>query len=108
MAEWAFDAFIVDEQRRQLRHGGQLIPLEPQEVHVLVTLVRHHRRVVPKNELLDTVWHSRWVSDTTVTTRIKTLRRALGDDGLAQRYIRTVRCRGYRFVGDVRLLEPSA
>ena len=50
---------------------------------------------------MDAVWGGRFVSETAVTSRIKQVRRALGDDGQAQRLIRTVHGRGYRFVADV-------
>jgi DNA-binding winged helix-turn-helix (wHTH) protein len=63
--------------------------------------VRERDRVVPKEEILDTVWGDRFVSESALTSRIKALRQALGDDGTAQRLVRTVRGRGYQFVGDV-------
>ena len=77
------------------------VPLEPQAFDVLVHLVAHRDRVVPKEELMDAVWGGRFVSETAVTSRIKQVRRALGDDGRAQRIVRTLHGRGYRFVGRV-------
>ena len=68
---------------------------------VLVLLVRERDRVVTKEEILDTVWGDRFVSESALTSRIKALRQALGDDGTAQRLVRTVRGRGYQFVGKV-------
>src|SRR5689334_12835287 len=68
---------------------------------VLLYLVRHRDRVVPKEELMDEVWGGRFVSETAVTSRIKQVRRALGDDGQTQRVVRTLHGRGYRFVADV-------
>jgi hypothetical protein len=50
---------------------------------------------------MDEVWGGRFVSETAVTSRIKQARRALGDDGQAQSFIRTYHGRGYRFVADV-------
>ena len=91
----------LDEMLFELRGPEGAVPLEPQAFDVLVHLVRSHDRVVSKQELMDTVWGGRFVSETTVTSRIKQIRRALGDDGAAQRLVRTVHGRGYRFVGDV-------
>jgi DNA-binding winged helix-turn-helix (wHTH) protein/pimeloyl-ACP methyl ester carboxylesterase len=91
----------LDEQLYEVRREGSLVPLEPQAFDVLVHLVRHRDRVVPKEELMDTVWGGRFVSETAVTSRIKQVRRALGDDGNAQRVIRTLHGRGYRFVAEV-------
>ena len=62
----------------ELRRGGQRVPLEPQAFDVLVYLVSHRDRVVPKDELMDAVWGGRFVTETAVTSRIKQVRRALG------------------------------
>ena len=72
--------------------------MEPQAFDVLAYLVSHRDRVVAKEELMDGVWGGRFVSETAVTSRIKQVRRAVGDDGRAQRLIRTLHGRGYRFV----------
>jgi len=91
----------LDEQLYEVRRDGTPVSLEPQAFDVLVHLVRNHDRVVSKEELMDTIWGGRFVSETAVTSRIKQVRRALGDDGNAQRVIRTLHGRGYRFVADV-------
>ena len=57
--------------------------------------------MVPKEELLDEIWGDRFVSESTLTSRIKAARRAVGDDGRAQRIIGTVHGVGYRFVAEV-------
>src|SRR6266511_2733336 len=85
----------------EVRRAGAVVPLEPQAFDVLSYLVAHRDRVVPKEELMDGVWGGRFVSETAVTSRIKQVRRALGDDGQAQRMIRTVHGRGYRFVAPI-------
>ncbi|WP_328518734.1 alpha/beta fold hydrolase [Kribbella sp. NBC_00359] len=85
----------------EVRRGGVRVPLEPQAFDVLAYLVSHRDRVVPKEELMDGVWGGRFVSETAVTSRIKQVRRALGDDGHSQRMIRTQHGRGYRFVAPV-------
>ena len=61
----------------------------------------HRDRLVPKEELLEQVWGTRFVSESALTSRIKTARRVLGDDGREQSVIRTVHGRGYRFVAPV-------
>jgi len=72
--------------------------MEPQVFDVLAYLVRHHDRLVPKAELLDQVWGSRFVSESALSSRIKSARQAIGDNGRDQRMIRTVHGSGYRFV----------
>lgn len=96
---WHFDDFVLDRPRFLLQHNGVAIGMEPQVFDVMVMLVSNHHRMVTKNELLDAVWGGRFVSEAALTSRIKAARRALGDDGRTQRYIRTIRGRGYQFVG---------
>jgi pimeloyl-ACP methyl ester carboxylesterase/DNA-binding winged helix-turn-helix (wHTH) protein len=104
---WRFDAFVLDTQRYELRHDGEVIRVEPQVFDVLTQLVSNHQRFVSKEELFDSVWGGRFVGEAALTSRIKAARRALGDDGESQRYIRTVRGRGYQFVGTI-LAEAEA
>ena len=105
---YAFGAHELDVDRLELRHTGTPVALEPQTFDVLVYLVRHRDRVVPKEELMDEVWGGRFVSETAVTSRIKQARRALGDDGRSQGFIRTHHGRGYRFVAEVSEAGPAA
>jgi DNA-binding winged helix-turn-helix (wHTH) protein/predicted ATPase len=92
----------LDDQRYELRRGGVPRHLEPQVFEVLAYLVRNRDRVVTKNELLDQVWGSRFVSESALTSRLKAARRAVGDSGRAQQVIGTVHGRGYRFLAPVR------
>ena len=92
----------LDDQRYELRRGGALVHLEPQVFEVLAYLARHRHRVVPKTELLDQIWGSRFVSESALTSRLKAARRAVGDSGREQRVIGTVHGRGHRFLAPVR------
>ncbi len=94
----SFGSFDLDTTAFELRRAGRPVHLEPQAFDVLAHLVRHRDRVVPKEELLDAVWGDRFVSESALTSRVKHVRRALGDDGRVQRWVRTVHGRGYRFV----------
>ena len=96
-----FAGFELDPATRELRSPAGPVHLEYQVFDVLLHLVRHRDRVVLKTELLDEVWGDRFVSESALTSRIKTARKALGDDGERQRFIRTVRGAGYRFVAEV-------
>lgn len=89
----------------ELRRGGRPVPMEPQVFDVLAYLVSHRDRVVPKEELMDAIWGGRFVTETAVTSRIKQARKAVGDDGQAQRVIRTLHGRGYRFIAPVQARE---
>ena len=94
----AFGSFEIDLDRVEIRRDGVIVAVQPQVFDVIQYLLEHRDRVVPKEELLDEVWGDRFVSESALTSRIKSARRALGDDGSAQRVIKTVHGRGYRFV----------
>ncbi len=98
---WMFGAFELDTARYELRGEGSVIRIEPQVFDVLTHLVTNRDRLVSKEELFDTVWGGRFVGEAALTSRIKAARRALGDDGESQRFIRTVRGRGYQFIATV-------
>lgn len=99
--QFLFDDHVLDVQRRELRRAGRLIAMEPQVFDLLVHLVRNRERVVSKDDLIEAVWHGRVVSESTLTSRINAVRKAVGDSGEAQRLIRTVQRKGIRFVGAV-------
>jgi pimeloyl-ACP methyl ester carboxylesterase len=105
---FAFGELELDLGKVELRRAGVRVPVEPQVFEVLAYLVRHRDRVVPKEELMDTVWGGRFVSETAVTSRIKQARQAIGDSGQEQRLIRTVHGKGYRFVGAAREVTAPA
>ena len=98
---YKFADVTVDLDRFELQRAGALQHVEPQVFEVLAYLIRHRDRLVTKHELMDQVWHDRFISDSAITSRIKAARRATGDDGERQNVIRTVHGRGYRFVAEV-------
>ncbi len=95
-----FEDFSLDVGAAELRKSGVPVPLEPQVFDLIVFLARHHGRVVSRDEIIEAVWGGRIVSESAISTRINAARKALGDDGTAQRVIKTVHGRGFRF-------EPS-
>lgn len=109
MAVFEWDEYLLDVAARRLAGPAGEVHVEPQVFDVLALLVEQRERVVPKAELLETVWGDQFVSESALTTRIKQARRALGDDGRTQKYIRNVHGRGYQFVGelDASRTEPA-
>jgi DNA-binding winged helix-turn-helix (wHTH) protein len=99
--EFSFGDHRLDVDRRELWRGAERIALEPQVFDLLVYLVRNRDRVVSKDDLLAAVWGRGIVSESTLTSRISAVRKAVGDSGEAQRLIRTVPRKGLRFVGAV-------
>ena len=96
-----FADFEIDTARRELRHAGAIVHIEPQVFDLLVHLVRNRDRIVSKDELIDVIWQGRIVSEATLSSRISSARRALGDSGNDQSLIRTLYKRGFRFVGNI-------
>ncbi|MGB9321552.1 MAG: winged helix-turn-helix domain-containing tetratricopeptide repeat protein, partial [Pseudolabrys sp.] len=109
--QFFFGNHMLDENRRELLCGADPIAVEPQVFDLLIYLVQNRDHVVSKNDLIEAVWGGRVVSDSTLTSRINAARKAIGDSGLEQKFIRTIARKGLRFVGDVRLqplgIEPS-
>lgn len=101
-----FGDFTLDGGRRELRRRSELVAVEPQVFDLLEFLIANRDRVVSADELIEVVWHGRIVSEATVTTRMNAVRRALGDSGERQQYVRTIARKGYRFVGEVREENP--
>ena len=76
-----FGEYQLDDQRLTLSGPAGPIHLEPQVFGVLHHLIVNRDRVVTKEELLDRVWGSRFVSVSALASRVKAARRAVGDDG---------------------------
>lgn len=104
---YRFDLFTLDLDRGLLLEQGRDLAIEPRAFALLALLVMNHDRVVTKDEIIEKVWDARIVSDAAISTVIKTTRKVLGDDGVTQQYIRTIRGRGVRFVGTVVTLASA-
>src|SRR5215207_3179147 len=102
-----FGDLALDTDRFLLERHGQAVHVQPQVFDVLSHLVSNRERVVPKTELLDTVWGDRFVSESTLTSRIKAARRVVGDDGIGQTVLKTIHGRGYRWVAEVDVEEKA-
>lgn len=98
---WVFDDCVLDVERRELRRAGAPAAVEPQVFDLLVYLIRNRGRVVSKDDLLQSVWQGRIVSDSALANRINAARAAVGDNGERQTLIRTLPRKGFRFVGNV-------
>jgi len=93
-----FDRFELDLQNARLLRDNQLLPLTPKAFDVLAFFCRHPGSLLSKEALLDAVWLRRFISDGVLKNTIQELRRTLGDNPKAPRYIETVHRRGYRFL----------
>jgi TolB-like protein len=97
-----FEKYELDCDRRELRRGTDLVPLEPKAFDFLAYVVQNRDRVVTKDDLIAAVWDGRIVSEAAMATCLSAARTAIGDDGEQQRLIKTLPRKGIRFVGHVR------
>jgi len=105
---YTFEDFELDTALFELRRAGRPRPIEPQVYDVLAYLVAHRDRVVGKDELLETLWGGRIVTESTLSSRIKAVRKALDDNGREQRVVATLHRRGYRFIAAIEERQPAA
>jgi DNA-binding winged helix-turn-helix (wHTH) protein/pimeloyl-ACP methyl ester carboxylesterase len=96
-----FENYALDIDRRELRRGAEVVAVEPQVFDILAYLVSHRERIISNNDLIASVWSGRIVSESTLSSRIATVRHAIGDSG-ERRLIRTIPRKGYRFIAQVR------
>jgi DNA-binding winged helix-turn-helix (wHTH) protein/predicted ATPase len=104
---YAFSDCTLDLELFELRRAGVTRPLEPQVFDLLRYLIENRERVVTKEDLFEAIWKGRIVSDSTLSSRIKAARQAIGDSGSVQALIQTLHGRGFRFVGTVTAAKPD-
>lgn len=105
---FCFADHVLDVDLRELTRGGEGIAVEPQVFDLLIYLVENRERVVSKDDLIESIWDGRIVSESTLTSRINAARKAVGDSGKDQAVIRTIARKGFRFVGDVQVHRDGA
>ena len=104
---YRFGNFALDMARFELREDGEVLAVEPQVFALLAFLVERRDRLVRKDEIFEKLWDGRVVTDSALTSRIKSARQALGDSGRAQQFIKTIHGKGFRFVADVRVAHGT-
>jgi DNA-binding response OmpR family regulator len=96
----SFGPLVIDPAGREVFVEGRAVPLTRTEFDVLEALSARPKLAFGRRQLIEAVWGDRWVGDEhLVDVHIGHLRRKLGDDAAAPRFIRTVRGVGYR-MGD--------
>ncbi len=99
---------VLDTDRRELTRGSERVAVGPQVFDLLIYLVQNRERVVSKDDLLEEIWSGRIVSESTLTSHVNAVRKAIGDNGEDQRLIRTIARKGFRFIGEIEEeLEPT-
>ena len=103
-----FGDATFDTGRRALFRGPQQVHLSPKSFRLLELLVSRRPDAVPKEEILETVWPDVVVTEASLATLVKDLRRALGEGGDESRLVRTVHGFGYAFDGEVEEVPEAA
>lgn len=97
-ARFKLGDWYVEPDVNRLVRGRVRQVIEPRQMAVLLALAKAPAQTLTKLQLLDSVWPHRFVVDGVLKRAISQLRRALGDDARAPRYIQTVYKVGYRLV----------
>src|ERR1700712_1064446 len=87
---FCFADHVLAVDLRELTRAGEGIAVEPQVFDLLIYLVENRERVVSKDDLIESIWDGRIVSESTLTSRINAARK------------------GFRFVGDVHVHQDGA
>ena len=102
---YRFENYEVDTATFKLMANGISIAVEPQVFDLIVFLIENRERLISRQELFDSLWHDKEVSDTSLSNHIKSARKVLGDNGHTQQIIKTVHGRGYQFIAKVNVSE---
>jgi DNA-binding winged helix-turn-helix (wHTH) protein/tetratricopeptide (TPR) repeat protein len=102
---YEFGGFRLDEAERLLLRAGEPVSLTPKAFDLLLVLVKRSGRLVEKEELFKAVWPDTIVEESNLSSNIALIRKVLGDDASAPRFIETVPKRGYRFIAELQVVE---
>ncbi len=103
---YRFGSFLLT-QEKGLFDAGEQVALEPRPFDLLCYLLENRDRIVTKDELIDHIWDGRIVSEAALSTQVRAVRRALSDDRVQQKYVRTHPKRGFQFVAPVDLIDDT-
>jgi DNA-binding winged helix-turn-helix (wHTH) protein len=104
-----FGAFELDCRTGELRKSGVPVNLPPQPFKILALLVSRAGTLVSREEIHKQIWGEETFVDFAqgLNFAIKKIRAALGDDAEKPRFIKTLPCRGYRFIAPVAPPDPG-
>jgi DNA-binding winged helix-turn-helix (wHTH) protein/tetratricopeptide (TPR) repeat protein len=105
--DFSVGEWVVRPRLDRIERADVTVQLEPKVMDLLVCLAHASGEVVSKDELLDTVWGKRFVADATLSNAVAHLRKRLGDDARAPRFIETIPKRGYRLLEPVGAVDPG-
>lgn len=104
---YEFGPFRLEVDEWRLLRNGIPISLTPKVLETLVLLVENSGKMVHKDELMSRLWPDRYVEEANLKVNISQIRKALGPAPDGGQYIETIAKRGYRFIGEARLVDSS-
>lgn len=107
-ARYRYEDFLIDLGTREIHRAGARVEVEAKVFDLIALLLGNRERALSKRELNAALWDDRPVTDAALSQQLRKARRALGDDGDAQRVIRTVHGRGLRWVAAVEIDDAPA
>lgn len=96
---FTFGGFTLDLRKGLLHRDNAPAYLRPKAHALLTHLARNIGRVVPKSELMDTVWPGVFVTEDSLTQSIREIRKVLGDE--KQELVRSISRRGYMLTAQI-------
>ena len=85
--QYQFGNITIDTKNYRILVNGDITPVKPHVFNLIVYLIENHHRLVTKDEIHANIWSGRIVSDTSISSHIKSARKILGDDGKKQKII---------------------
>ena len=92
------DDLCIDLEKQQITRGQDTVPLPKLSYQLLIFFINNPSKTNSIDEIANSVWNDREVSNETVIQRIRLLRQGLGDDTKLPRYIKSVRGFGYQLI----------
>jgi DNA-binding winged helix-turn-helix (wHTH) protein len=97
---YTFGRVCVDAGARRVSKAGRPVHLTRKALDLLLLLLEHRPDAVPKEHIHDRVWPDTFVSESSVQSLVREIRRTIDDAAAGASWIRTVHGIGYRFDGD--------
>ena len=107
MRRLEFSDFQIDLDTMSLSRGSQPISIGRRTLDTLLFLIQNKSHTVPRDKLHRHIWRSEQIAPSTISMCIREIRKALSDDAASPRFITSSKGRGYRFIGDVRLINDT-
>jgi DNA-binding winged helix-turn-helix (wHTH) protein len=105
---YRFGEFELDTDAYTLARAGRPLHLRPKVFDLVRLLIERRGRIVTKQELLDALWDAEHVNEAVIPWSISHARRAIGQEGNEKQPIETLYRRGYRWCGEVEVVDPGA